>query len=394
MEQNQQHTPLSELISERIISSPDKKITFYDFMQMALYEDELGYYTKDKSKIGKSADFYTSSSVGPIFGQVISNSFIEMLPYTTSGDSYSILEIGGGDGRFARDVLDNYKNNHKSVYQKLKYYMLETSPYHKNLQANYLSEHIDRVEWLDNMSDINNFEGIIFSNELIDAFPVHKVKKEEGILKETYVTFNEATEQFEEKTDQLSNDRLENYFTEQGIVLKEGQTAEVNLAAIDWVKSIGDKLKKGYVVTIDYGYLADELYASYRHNGTLMCYYRHIANENPYINIGEQDITAHVNFSILIENGHNIGLDEVWFTTQSNFLLNSGILSYLQEVDINEKNILRDEALRLNRAIRQLVTPGEMGETFKILIQQKAIEKKDYKFLKNIWEQYGMDIKL
>lgn len=391
--ENIKQNRLTKKIIGKIEAAPRKKITFYEYMSMALYEPKLGYYTKDKTKIGKNADFYTSSSVGSVFGQTIANSFIELLPHSTKGEIYSILEMGGGTGRFAKDVLDSIRQEFPDIYLRLKYYMLEASPFHQELQREYLQEHLDNLIWLNSLEEIERFEGIIFSNELIDSFPVHKVQRLSGELREAYVIWNAENSSFEEVMDELSDSRLNDYFMEQGIQLRDGQIAEVNLAAVNWIKTVSKVLKRGFILTIDYGYPAEELYTTYRNDGTLMCYYRHVANDNPYINVGEQDITTHVNFSILIDKGRELGLENVWFTTQSHFLINNGILNYLQDVELSqldEQNIIQDEALKRNRAIRQLITPGEMGETFKILLQQKNVGDNKYRFLKEVWEQYGL----
>ncbi len=370
------------------------RITFYDYMKMALYYPELGYYTKDKLKIGKNADFYTSTSVGSVFGKTIANHFVELLPYTKNGEGYSILEMGGGDGRLARDVLNEMKKKHIGIYEKLTYYMLETSPYHKNIQHDNLKHHINHVIWINDVKELPSpFEGVIFSNELVDAFPVHKVIQRNGKLQEIYVSWDEQESTFEEIVDELSNEQLETYFKEQDIILKEGQIAEINLEAKQWMQTVGEKLHRGYIVTIDYGYPAEELYASHRHEGTVMCYYHHLANDNPYQNIGEQDITTHVNFTALQNIGEQVRLETIWFTTQSHFLLNNGILNYLHEIELEsmeKRDLFQDEALKINRAIRQLITPGEMGETFKVLVQQKNVGKQSYRFLTEVWKQYGM----
>jgi len=386
-------TLLNEII-QTIQKSKQNRITFYQFMKMALYYPELGYYTKDRTKIGKKADFYTSTSVGPVFGKTLANHFLELLPYTHDGQDYHLFEMGGGDGRLARDILDEMKEKQPGIYDRVTYYMLESSPYHKKLQYGHLKDHAEHLIWLNDLEELPApFQGIIFSNELVDAFPVHKVREWEGRLQEIYVTWDEREATFKEVIDEPSSKRLADYFKEQNIRLREGQTAEVNLEAIEWLKNVSAKLHKGYLLTIDYGYPAEELYASHRHEGTLMCYHQHLANDNPYQNIGDQDITTHVNFSLLINLGEHLGLEPVWFTTQGYFLLNNGILNYLHEIEmesLEKRDLFQDQSLKVNRAIRQLITPGEMGETFKVLLQQKNIENKQYRFLTDVWKQYGL----
>lgn len=393
MKQNQQ-SELSKKIIENINHHPLKRITFYDFMNMALYAPKLGYYTKNKIKIGKQADFYTSTSVSSVFGHTIARHFAELFPYISDEGKNMILEMGGGDGRLARDVLDELKENYPGIYFNSTYYMLEVSPFHQEIQYELLKDHLDRMIWIQQLEELPvPFNGIIFSNELVDSFPVHKVKKRNGKIEEIYVTWNEQDHSFAEVVDEVSDNRLITYFMEQNIDLREGQTAEVNLDAIEWINSIGRLMNRGYVLTIDYGYPVEELYASHRHEGTLMCYYQHVANDHPYENIGNQDITTHVNFSVLMDVGEKIGLHTVWFTTQSYFLLNNGILNELKEIQLESlerRDLFKDEALKVNRAIRQLITPGEMGETFKVLIQQKNIGHQEYLFLTDIWKQYGI----
>lgn len=372
---------LEEKIIEKIKKSPHKQISFYEFMKMALYEESLGYYTKERLKIGKDADFYTSSSVGSVFGKTFANNFIELLPFTTDNNQYNIVEIGGGNGRFAKDVLDEIKVKNQGIYNNLVYYMSETSPYHEKLQSETLNEHIEHIKWIKNVESLTQpFHGIFFSNELIDAFPVHKIVQENGELKEIYVVYDEVDKEFKEINGELSNSNLRGYFENQKIVLLENQVAEVNLEATDWIHSINKVLYKGYIVTVDYGYEANELYASNRMAGTLMCYHKHTANDNPFQNIGDQDITSHVDFSLLMNLGEKLGLKNILYTNQSKYLLNNGILNYLRENPQNELD------RKTNRAIKQLIIPETMGETFKVLVQQKNILNEEYNFLQNIWE--------
>ncbi len=388
-QQQQMEAKLIGKIIEEIINSNENKITFKRYMEMALYYPDLGYYTKDREKIGKKADFYTSSSVGSVFGQTISKVLAELVSYVEDQE-YRIIEIGGGNGRFARDVLAELKLKEPDIYSQLTYFMIETSPYHIKLQEEYLSEHLDHVQWISQLEELgDSLKGVIFSNELVDAFPVHMVKKVNGDLKEIYVTWNHDEAVFEEVIGELSNQALSNYFIEQRIDLKEGQTSEINLNAIEWIQAVGKKLQQGYVMTIDYGHPAEELYASNRHNGTLMCYHQHLANDNPFQHVGDQDITTHVNFTALEKYGEQVGLQTILLDTQGNFLIRSGILEYLIPVqNFEERDLFQDQALKINRAIRQLITPGEMGDTFKVMLQQKGMQEKEYQFMKPAWEKY------
>lgn len=385
------HNELSKQIIKKIKDNPECKITFYEYMKMALYEKKLGYYMKDNSKIGKKADFYTSSSVGDVFARTLMKNFLELFIYVTDEKEYNFLEIGGGNGRFANDALNELKAKNKKIYDNFKYYMLEVSPFHKNLQYEKLLNHLDKVIWINNISELpKHFKGIIFSNELIDSFPVHKVQQCSEELLEIYVTWDDINEMFLEVSGEISDSRIAEYFEKQKIQLKDKQIAEVNLDVFKWLDSINNVLEKGYILTIDYGYLAEVLYDDNRLAGTLMCYFNHKASVNPFQNIGEQDITSHVNFSALIDYSKSLGFINAYFNFQSNFLLNNGILDFFTEfylLSMETKGVINDCDLKTNRSIRQLIAPNEMGETFKVLLIQKNIENSKYSFMKNIWDK-------
>jgi SAM-dependent MidA family methyltransferase len=206
-------------------------------------------------------------------------------------------------------------------------------------------------------------DGCFLSNEFVDSLPVHQVVVENNRLKEIYVIIKDG--RFCEIIDELSNPALRHYFQESKINLKEGQRAEVNLKALDWVRNISSCLNRGFVITIDYGHLAEDLYSDERYRGTLMCYYEHTANENPYERIGHQDITSHVDFSSIMREGSRFGLNTTGFVRQSNFLIALGILNKMNEVQGNISKLL---------TMKNLFLPGGMGDVFKVLIQHKGID--------------------
>jgi len=198
---------------------------------------------------------------------------------------------------------------------------------------------------------------------------------EDDCLKEIYVTIKD--DKFCEAIDDLSNPELENYFKELKIRLKEGQRAEVNLKALDWIKNISLCLNRGFVITIDYGHLAEELYSEERHRGTLICYYEHTTSENPYERVGNQDITSHVNFSSIIEKGIKSGLRTTGFVRQSNFLIALGILNKMNDVKGDISKLL---------TMKNLFLPGGMGDVFKVLIQHKGIDNPELIGLRSMSE--------
>jgi SAM-dependent MidA family methyltransferase len=237
--------------------------------------------------------------------------------------------------------------------------------------------------------------GCVFSNEFLDALPVHRAKVEGGEWSETYVGIRaktspepsplhskgegvsspplvggedqgEGATAFEETLAPLSSPRLAEYLRDLPVHLMEGYTTEVNLRALDWLETIAHRLKRGFVLTIDYGYERTEYFAPHHHDGTLLCYYRHAQSANPYEHIGEQDITAHVEFTSLMERGKTLGLEPVLFTDQSHFLLQIGE-SEIAEIATRTAGQLSQE----RAAIHQLIHPELMGRTFKVLVQHK-----------------------
>jgi SAM-dependent MidA family methyltransferase len=216
--------------------------------------------------------------------------------------------------------------------------------------------------------------GCYLSNELVDAFPVHIVEKHDGNLLEVYVTAESGA--FKEVLMDPSTEELANYLEWVGVELPEGNRAEINLAAPSWLRNVAGLLQRGFLLTIDYGYLASELYAPWRTTGTMMCYYQHTSGENPYIRIGEQDLTTHIDFSALIKAGEESGLQKLFYGDQCKFLLGLGFVDALLAAQAREKEPHHAQALRLT--LKNLILPeGGMGEMFKVLIQGKDVGSQD-----------------
>lgn len=355
---------LSEIIIQRI--RQNGPISFRDFMEMALYYPELGYYNSQKDRIGKQGDYYTSSNVTSIFGETLGRQLEEMWQILGE-EKFTVVEMGAGVGFLSLDVLEYLKKN-RELYQKLDYCIIEKSPAMQKEQKERLG---DEVRWCNSMQELSGMKGCVFSNELVDAFPVHQLVMDEELM-EVFVDYRDG---FREILRPASAE-LKNYFSELGVALPRGYRTEVNLDAIKFIQETGSLLKKGFILTIDYGYPSSELYQEYRSSGTLMCYYKHTVNDNPCEHIGEQDITSHVNFSALEHWGRKSGLELCGFTDQAHFLLGLGIEEYLKKLqEINPKNYLK-KMLQVKTLIM------EMGETFKVLIQKKEIEYKELSGLK------------
>ncbi len=276
------------------------KITFADFMELALYHPEHGYYTSGKEKIGKRGDYYTSSDVHSVFGELIARQLEEMWRLLGS-NRFTVVEIGAGKGWLCYDILNFIRNEYPEFFEKIDYKIVEISQNLIERQSNTLKGLEGKISWESFSEDgfsFNPIEGCFLSNEFIDSLPVHQVIVENNCLKEIYVTIKDDL--FCEKIDELSSPELRDYFKVFKINLRDGQRAEVNLKALDWVRKISRYLNRGFVITIDYGHLAEELYSEEMFCGTLMCYYEHTTSENPYERAGKQDITSHVNFSSIM----------------------------------------------------------------------------------------------
>jgi len=227
------------------------------------------------------------------------------------------------------------------------------------------SQTIEKVYWYNSIEEIPSFTGCVLANEVVDNFSVHKVVMTETGLMEVFVDYdNEFTEVL-----RPAQDNLKDYFTHLNVELPVGYCTEVNLQAIDWIKSISASLNKGFVLTIDYGFPSSELYQSNRRLGTIVCYNKHMVNDLPYKNIGQQDITAHVNFSALNIWGEKNGLLNCGFTNQSQFLLGLGLTEQLRKLEEKEKDNF--EVKKKLMLLHTLLM--SMGKKFKVLIQQKGL---------------------
>jgi SAM-dependent MidA family methyltransferase len=365
-----------ESLKTFVLSQIEEKgpIPFSQFMEWCLYHPTFGYYTSEGTKVGKDGDYYTSPCVHPLFGHLIAKQLMQMAGIL-GGEVFDVIEMGGGRGFLCQDILDWFKRNSPSFYRRLRYHLIESAPHFEMEQKEKLAiwEEEEKVFWVPSEAFEARkvqVEGCFLSNELVDAFPVHRVAFDYGKIKESYVTQQngELVEQWGEPSDP----RIEGYFQSMKVVLREGQKAEVNLKALDWVEKIENCLKKGFVLTIDYGYLAEELYAPYRREGTLLCYHRHQTSEAFFERLGEQDITSHVNFTGLIRKGEEVGLHFTGLVPQYQFLMGLGLL---QEMASLEGALSEVDGLNLRLTLKHLIEPeAGMGEVFKALIQHKGIE--------------------
>ena len=357
---------LSQIIKSLIHKSGP--ITFDKFMEIALYHPDHGYYSSGRARIGKEGDYYTSPCVHPAFGEILSR-FIYQACEVVNAPDFTVVEMGGGKGLLALDVLDSLKRNNPESYDRVRYLIIELSPNLREEGKGILKEHMHRIKWVNSLSDLEpeSVYGVFISNELIDSFPFHRAKFKNGELLEIFVSLE--NERFSEILDKPGSSDLKGYFKGYNLEFEDEQEVEINLHAKEWLRDIAHILYKGFVLTIDYGYLAPELFNPARMKGTFMCFHKHTTNENPYVSIGEQDITAHVDFSNLIRVGESVELDTVKYTTQGQFLIDWGILDIAQRYSDEEKTYFQRDRM----AIKNLFLPELMGDRFKVLIQEKNL---------------------
>lgn len=367
---------MTEMMRHKILEDPQQSISFYEFMNTALYHPQYGYYSKEKIKVGKEGDFYTSVSVGGVFAETLGDAIASFMDDLAAAKipgqrGLHLIEFGGGNGVLALNLLDYWHKDYPELLETVQFVMVEKSPYHRKLQQEKLAGY--PVRWFEDINqagkELPEVTGVILSNELLDAFPVHLVEWNGSLWMEVRVGWDDAEGQFYEVLHPLNRAELLQYLAEEQVPRRKDLRAEINLDVSRWLTGVAHWLKHGYVLTIDYGWLREELYRPERRRGTLMCYRGHTANDNPYEHVGDQDITSHVNFSFLIQRGEELGLKKLEYSTQSQFLIQHGIFHKLQEH--SDPDPFRSEAAKRNRAIRQLALPGGMGEVFKVLVQKK-----------------------
>lgn len=355
-----ENAALKRAIIERI--GADGSVSFRDFMAMALYHPGLGYYTGEREKIGRTGDYLTSPEISPLFGAMLGRQLREMWERMDRPSAFEAVEAGAGTGVLARDMLSWAQRAAPEFAAALRYTIVEVSPRLTERQRERLGAEGLDAEWRTELPD--SVIGVILSNELLDAMPVHRVAVKDGVLREVYVTWD-GSSLAEELQDPAPEVRT--YFRVLGILPGEGCYAEVNPAAVEWVASAAGAIERGFLLTLDYGYEAVELYAPWRTDGTLMCFHRHTAGNDPYVRIGRQDITSHVDFTSIRRATEAAGMTTLGLLSQSQFLANLGISEALGNRDTD-----LEEYMARRRAVMELLDPGGLGR-IKALVQAKNV---------------------
>jgi SAM-dependent MidA family methyltransferase len=373
---------LVDAIATRIATAPQQRISFAEYMDWVLYHPQHGYYGGGNAAIGAEGDFFTAASLGSDWGELLAEQFAEMWAVLGCPQPFSLVEVGAGQGQLAADILHHLQQHQPQLLAALDYTIVEQAPALAARQQERLQPWRDRgvaIQWR-SLEAIppDSLTGCVFANEVADAMPVHRVTLEGGRLREIYVTTASGQNgPFAETSGELSTPRLAQYLRWVGIELPspaypDGYRTEVNLAALDWLQAIAERLHRGYVLIVDYGYSAQRYYSPQRHQGTLQCYTQHQRNAHPYAGIGRQDMTAHVDWTALQQQGEACRLATLGLTQQGPFLMALGLGDRLAALSDGNWDV--STALRRRDALHQLIDPAGLGN-FGVLIQTKGLSE-------------------
>jgi SAM-dependent MidA family methyltransferase len=337
-------------------------VSFRDFMEAALYDEKYGYYRTSPPKIGPAGDYYTSSNVHRVFGATLAGALSPLLAGLAGPPSerVTLVELGAGTGQLARDILETLKDEEPALFERLEYVVVESSPVMVELERQTLDGFQDRVRWAP-LSDLGELRGVILSNEFFDALPVHVVRVSGTYLLEQYVAADPDSESgLKLLWQETSTPTIAEYMRRMSVKPAEHQTVEVGLDATSWMERISSALVEGFLVTIDYGDLVELLWGGDRPGGTLRSFRRHQLISSALEKPGEQDLTASVNFSALIEYGRTLGLEMVSYERQHSFLMRHGLVERVGWIS----------GLQSRLAAKRFLVPGE-GDNFRVLVQRR-----------------------
>lgn len=383
------HHALTALIQQE--ADRRGKLSFARFMELALYSPNLGYYEQHRKSIGRKGDFFTSVSVGPLFGELLACQFADWLKELSSS-RFAIVEAGAHDGQLAQDILSALKSGHPPTFERVDYFIVEPSPNRRQWQAEQLGELADKVRWFESWTDLSSFHdraghrltGVVFANELLDALPVHRLRWNQmsRSWREQFVTSHGSeltfvdgdpspeVEAYSRRIVALSRgdestllwpkipDALLN-------VLPDGFVTEICPAAGDWWRQAAETLDEGWLLTLDYGLSADEFFSPARMKGTLRAYRQHHVTDNVLDTPGEQDLTAHVNFGAIELVGESTGMNTLWSASQADFL--TRVLR--KRVRAAGWQLSRDQV----RQFQTLTHPDHLGRSFRVLVQARQV---------------------
>ena len=360
---------LTERLTELI--RREGAITFHDWMKAALYDPEHGYYQRsDRERWGREGDYRTSPERSQLFAATFARYFARLYEELDRPVEWTIVECGAGNGSFAAGVLQTLADQFPEVFAATKYVVCEVSQDALRRIRERLIEFGDRVQFSADLISVDT--GIYFSNELLDAFPVHRVVKSEQGLSELYVSVD-STGAFVWTTGPLSMPRLAEFCSTHSVELAQGQIIEINLEIENWLTNVVSKLANGFVLTVDYGAETEELYdATRRLKGTLRAFSRHSFVDDVLAQPGEYDITSSVNWTQVKTVGEKLGLKVVDFASQDKFLLQAGLLEELEQQLSRAET--ESQKASLTTGAREMILPGGMASSFQVLVQRRVKE--------------------
>lgn len=344
-----------------------QKMSFAEYMQLALYTPNLGYYSNGLAKIGAQGDFITAPEVSPLFSRCLARQAQQVLSELEQG---SLVEFGAGRGIMARDLLLELEQLEQPFEH---YYIIELSAQLREVQQQTLSslpsELFAKIIWLDQLPK-TPINAVVLANEVLDAMPVERIKIQPSQASRAFVVWDEDKEQFDWQYQPITEPFLQKFSNQLieriGDVDDRGYVTEINLNISPWLKSISEFLQSAVVLLIDYGYSQHEYYQPNRRMGTLRCHYQHRAHSNPFFYPGLQDITAHVDFTAVAEAAYSHQFRLAGYNTQAHFLIATGLLDMASNP---EQSVV--EQLQLAQQIKTLTLPNEMGENFKVMALSK-----------------------
>lgn len=360
---------LSKRLRERIRSGGP--ISFHDWMQAVLYDEREGYYIrKGLKRWGREGDYRTSPERSPLFAATFARYFSTLYEELGAPASWTLWEAGAGSGHFARGVLETFDSSYPHIMSATRYVIDDMSEDAREALAESHSSFAQHVMYGNLSEGIGALDsGVVFANELLDAFPVHRVTVTDGRLRELYVETDDEGS-FVMTTGQLSTPLLSEYLRRLGIELFEGQLAEINLKAVDWLKRAATLFKRGYLILVDYGAEAVELYdKALRPEGSLRGFGQHQLIEDVLREPGEHDITTTIDWTTVKRICREAGLEIVSFERQDRFLLRAGLLEELARMTAGADS--HAASLNLAATAREMILPGGMSESFQVMVAKR-----------------------
>ncbi|AZB73662.2 class I SAM-dependent methyltransferase [Synechococcus elongatus] len=383
--QQSQTSPMersNDTIPDRLLAwidrQPQRRLTMAQFMSWALYDPQSGYYSSRTGQFGDRGDFVTAPTLSADFAELLAVQAQEFWQVLGKPDRFDWVEMGAGAGHFAADFLAALAGT--ELESALHYRVIERSPQLQQQQQQRLEPWRDRVAWW-TWEDwaAQPTIGVAFSNELVDAFPVHRLQWQGSEWQEIYVT--EQAGVLQEELGPLSSPELTAVFTDLGLEaaiarLPEGYRTEVHPAAKQWLAQVAKGLQRGYLLTIDYGYSGDRYYAAGRRDGTLQAYWQQRFHSDLYARPGQQDLTAHVNFSALEVWGEQLGLERLAFTEQALFLMALGLGDRLMALSQPQTGVDLSRLLQRREVLHRLLDPTALGN-FGVLLQGRHLSPEE-----------------